>query len=414
MVDYMKNAGASRGTAVKAERRTDLDWLRIGAFGLLILFHVGMFYVPWEWEVKSPRLVPWLQFPMEWSTPWRLLLLFVVSGCATRFMSLRLAPRELWTARSLYLLPPLLFATLIVVPLQMYFGAEEQFAYHASFSSFLLSYLGFGPAICLHGKCLTVPNWDHLWFVAYLWIYTTLLAAVTAFFPGLLSRMERRGHLWLAGWRLLVLPALVLGLAHIGLAHFFPETHELVDDWYLHAIFFLAFLFGYVFVFSQDLWRRLVSLRWLSLALALLSFALHATYAFHYRGGSAIPIAVKVPMALVYGLDQWASIAAALGFAHLHLAGRDGPVRRYLTEAIFPYYIVHQAAIVVAAHWLARGRLPLGLEAALVVLATLATCALTFEAVRRIELLRPWFGLKLAGVAAVRARPVAPRAFDGD
>src|SRR5664279_3706155 len=42
-----------------AVRRTDLDWLRIGAFGVLIVFHVGMFYVPWEWEVKSPRLVPW-------------------------------------------------------------------------------------------------------------------------------------------------------------------------------------------------------------------------------------------------------------------------------------------------------------------------------------------------------------------
>jgi peptidoglycan/LPS O-acetylase OafA/YrhL len=36
-------------------RRTDLDWIRIGAFALLILYHVGMFYVPsdWDWHVKS-------------------------------------------------------------------------------------------------------------------------------------------------------------------------------------------------------------------------------------------------------------------------------------------------------------------------------------------------------------------------
>ncbi len=27
-------------------RRHDLDWLRIIAFGLLVLYHVGMFYVP--------------------------------------------------------------------------------------------------------------------------------------------------------------------------------------------------------------------------------------------------------------------------------------------------------------------------------------------------------------------------------
>jgi hypothetical protein len=394
MVEYIKGAGAPYGTTVKAGRRTDLDWLRIGAFGLLILFHVGMLYVPWEWEVKSPRLVPWLQFPMEWSTPWRLLLLFVVSGCATRFMSLRLPPRELWTARSLYLLPPLLFATLMVVPIQLYFSAVEEFDYHAGFGRFLLGYLGLGPAVCLHGKCLAEPSWDHLWFVAYLWIYTTVLAAATAFFPGLLSKMEGRGHRWLVGWRLVAMPALVLGVARIGLAHFFPETHGLVDDWYLHAIFFLAFLFGYVFVFSEDLWHGFVALRWPALGLAVLSFGLHAAYTFLYRGAAPIPMVVKLPMALVYGLDQWASIAAALGFAHLHLAGRDGAVRRYLTEAIFPYYIVHQAAIVVAAHWLAPHRLPLGLEAALLVLATVVTCALTFEIVRRADLLRPWFGLK--------------------
>ena len=35
------------------DRRFDLDWLRITAFGLLILYHCGMFYVTWGWHVKS-------------------------------------------------------------------------------------------------------------------------------------------------------------------------------------------------------------------------------------------------------------------------------------------------------------------------------------------------------------------------
>ena len=34
-------------------RRYDLDWLRVFAFGMLILYHVGMFYVTWGWHVKS-------------------------------------------------------------------------------------------------------------------------------------------------------------------------------------------------------------------------------------------------------------------------------------------------------------------------------------------------------------------------
>ena len=37
------------------QRRYDLDWVRIGAFMLLILYHVGMYYVTWDWHVKSPH-----------------------------------------------------------------------------------------------------------------------------------------------------------------------------------------------------------------------------------------------------------------------------------------------------------------------------------------------------------------------
>src|SRR3546814_6967388 len=37
---------------VIAQRHLGMDWLRIGAFGLLILYHIGMFFVPWDWHVK--------------------------------------------------------------------------------------------------------------------------------------------------------------------------------------------------------------------------------------------------------------------------------------------------------------------------------------------------------------------------
>ncbi len=37
-------------------RRHDIDALRVCVFGLLILFHVGMFYTPWDWHVKSEHI----------------------------------------------------------------------------------------------------------------------------------------------------------------------------------------------------------------------------------------------------------------------------------------------------------------------------------------------------------------------
>ncbi len=30
-----------------------MDWLRIGAFALLIVYHIGMVFVPWNYHVKT-------------------------------------------------------------------------------------------------------------------------------------------------------------------------------------------------------------------------------------------------------------------------------------------------------------------------------------------------------------------------
>ncbi|HJS40941.1 MAG TPA: acyltransferase, partial [Sphingomicrobium sp.] len=92
-------------------------------------------------------------------------------------------------------------------------------------------------------------------------------------------------------------------------------------------------------------------------------------------------------------------------FARAHL-NFDGPARRYLTEAIFPYYIAHQTIIVLAGYWLLPLDLGAGPQFAILIAATVAGCALTFEAGRRIGWLRPLIGLKpRAPQAAAVAAP---------
>ncbi|WP_274317233.1 hypothetical protein [Xanthomonas campestris] len=67
------------------QRRHDLYWLRVIAFGLLVLYHVGMYYVTWDWHVKSPTTQLMLEPVMLLSSPWRMSLL-LISGVATAFM----------------------------------------------------------------------------------------------------------------------------------------------------------------------------------------------------------------------------------------------------------------------------------------------------------------------------------------
>ncbi|HEU5435570.1 MAG TPA: hypothetical protein VFU95_04060, partial [Telluria sp.] len=92
----------------------------------------------------------------------------------------------------------------------------------------------------------------------------------------------------------------------------------------------------------------------------------------------------------------------------------DSAKRRYLTEAVFPVYIVHQTLIVVMAHYLKPVRFAPGTEGAILVVLTLCGSFAVFEVVRRVAVLRPLFGLARAHtelpVHSLRQEALAPRA----
>lgn len=381
------------GDIHRSDRRVDLDWLRILAFALLILFHVAMFYAPWAWEVKSPRILPATLLLIEWSGPWRLMLLFVISGAALRFMSVRQFPGTILRRRTAYLLPPLVVAVIVVIPPEAYLRAVELFGYGRGYLTFWREYLAFDHRLCAGPDCSVLPDMQHMWFVAYLWIYTVLLVGTLTIAPRFLPWLQTRIAPSLRGWRVIVLPLVYLSLVRIALEHFFPETHQLYDDWYLHAVFVSALLFGFLFFPDQRFMHECERLRWLALLLGVVAYIARTSYTWHYQH-LPIPIELKVVMAFVYGCDQWAWIVVAAGFAYRYLVATDGPWRRTLTEAIFPCYILHQTAIVVFAHELARLRWPLLVEIPAVVLLTAIACVAGYELIRRVPWLRPAFGMK--------------------
>jgi surface polysaccharide O-acyltransferase-like enzyme len=113
---------------------------------------------------------------------------------------------------------------------------------------------------------------------------------------------------------------------------------------------------------------------------------------------------------VVYAVEQWAAIVAILGFARRHLV-HDSAARRYLTEAIFPVYILHQTIIVICAHSLKPAHLNPGVEGLLLVMVTAAASFLGYELIRRVQWLRPLFGLAVerdAGPRPVRKIVVRP------
>jgi len=384
-------------------RRHDLDWVRVLAFGLLVLYHVGMYYVTWDWHINSPAAGPALEPFMMLSSPWRLSLLFLVSGVATAFLLAR-ARRDAAAAngrvrflgpRSWRLLVPLAFGMLVVVPPQSYYEVVEKLpgGYHDGYLAFWGRYLAGDGSFCRGDDCLVLPTWNHLWFVAYLWAYTVALWLLLRIAPRVMERAGARLDALLAsGPAVLLLPALWLAVARLLLAGRFGSTHALVDDWYNHAQYFPVFLLGFLVARGEATWAAVERARWPALWLWLGSWGVIACY-FRIYAEADPPQALRPAVRGLWGLDQWCAIVAILGFAR-RLAPGDSPALRYLSQAVFPVYILHQTIIVVLAWHLRPLALPPPLEGLLLVALTLVLAFAGYELVRRVPLLRPLFGLR--------------------
>ena len=157
----------------------------------------------------------------------------------------------------------------------------------------------------------------------------------------------------LSGLLLLAVPSLAFAAYRLFLLPRFPSTHAMFGDWYNHALFATVFLLGFLLARADAFWDAIEQRRWLALSLAAGLFLY--LFVSRWTGATTAPPSPTLYGSIAYGAYQWSCIVAVLGFARRWLTA-DTAVRRYLTEAIFPYYIVHQTAIIMIAHRTARPR----------------------------------------------------------
>ena len=388
-------------------RRHDIDTLRVLAFGLLIVYHVGMVYVAeWNFHIKSPHQQDWLQWPMVAVNRWRMPLIFMLSGIA---LALSLPGRRsagglgsVALRRSQHLLLPLAFGMVAVVPVQAYCEAVANGAVEPGFGTFMWRYLQFRPwpeggfAGAVYGI-----TWNHLWFLAYLWVYTLLLLAILPLCRKRTGVRLAAGCMAPAGWPAAVLVALpaawFFGTLYL-LEPRFPENHALEGDWYAHAKYLACFGMGYALGGDSRFWVRIDRMRWACLVIAAASMTVYLLLRLVGAGLVTIDPA-NIPdwdwwmiSRGAHALYLWTALLAILAFGRRWL-DRPWSWLPRANEAVYPWYILHQSLIVP----LAFVAIPLGLagwlEAVVILAGTVLGCFLLHEwLIRRIRLLQPLFG----------------------
>lgn len=344
------------------ERRYDIDWLRVIAIGLLMIYHIGFVFLPWGvfiGFIQNDEAMEFIWKPMSMLNVWRIPLLFFVSGMGVCFAIRKRSWKELIMERSRRILLPFLFGIFCIVPLhlflwQKYYNQDITYSIQVS----------------------------HLWFLANIFIYVLVLSPLFFFLKKnengkMHSELKR---LFGGPWGLLLIVAAFVVEALLVQ----PETYE-TYSMTLHGFLLglLAFLFGFVGVYTgETFWQSVKKWRWISFLLAV------ALFVFRLLVWDLLaPNYLKAVEA-----NLW--IFSAFGFGYRYL-NRPGPSLAYLSQAAYPVYILHMLFLYLGAYLIVPLGIPTPFKLVLVTAFTLAGCFAFYEwIIRRVRFLRPLFGVK--------------------
>jgi glucan biosynthesis protein C len=338
------------------------------------------------WMVKNHTWYPWVEVWNRFATAWLLPLIFVVSGASLFFAvgkgggGIRGAGQFV-KDKTLRLLVPWLVFILTHQSLQFYLERLSQGQLSGSYFQYLPQYY--------------TSDFDffgaHLWYLWMLFVFSVLLYPLLRWLRGrgrdVLSKLG--GLLALPGAvYILVLPTLVL----VVLLDYNSPVMTHNAGWAFIVYLWLT-LAGFLVVSDDRLQASIQRLRWLSV---LLGLALEASQLFLLTLEVG-PAFGTWRYALGWGsraLGSWCCILAILGFGRKYL-GFSTSFLKYANEAVLPFYILHQTALLGVGYFVVQWAIPDLLKWVIILLASFVLIMVLYEfLVRRFNVMRFLFGMK--------------------
>jgi len=345
-----------------SERRYDIDWLRVIAIGLLIIYHIGIAFQPWGVFIgfiqNDDSMVP-LWTGMSMLNVWRIPLLFFVSGMGVCFAMRKRNWKQLLLERTRRILLPLIFGAFLIVPIHLFIWQRfytQDIAYQ--------------------------PQVGHLWFLANIFIYVLALSPLFYFL-----KKQGKGKIHKILQSLFKTPLgliLIAGCFVVEVVLVNPENFETYAST-VHGFFIglLAFLFGFICVYSgKSFWQTVLKWRWGLIAFAAILYIIRILV-FELNSPSYLK-----------AIESCLWIFAVFGLAYKHL-NHQSRILSYLSQAAYPVYILHMVFLYLGSYILFPLELPVWIKFIGVVLFTSAGCFIAYELIiKRIKYIRPLFGLK--------------------
>tara|TARA_R100001143_G_C3361257_1_gene136193 strand:+ start:8227 stop:9342 length:1116 start_codon:yes stop_codon:yes gene_type:complete len=344
------------------ERRHDIDWLRVIAIWLLLIYHIAIIFQPWAMFfgfIRSDELMTSIWTPMSMLNVWRIPFLFYVSGMGVFFAIQNRSWQKLLMDRTQRILVPFIVGFFAITPIHIYIF-QHYYDIPASY----------------------YPHAGHLWFLFNIFCYVLLLFPL---FNYLKKQENGRIKQWLSKWMqnpLGPLSVCTLFVAEVLILK--PPMFEMYAmTWHGFFLGLLAFFFGFLFVYAgKTFWQTMLSWKWAYLISAALFYTIRLMVFNTTAPGYLTAIESNL----------W--IFSLFGFGYQYL-NRPSRALSYLSQAAYPVYIIHMFALYAGAYLILP--LSIAVEYKLIGIITFTgiVCYLIYEfVIRRVGFIGPLFGLK--------------------
>lgn len=360
-----------------------LDWLRVIAFAVLIFYHIGMLYSEnWGFHFKSTYISHYVEYFLLVFAPWRMLLIWFISGVALRFMLDKVRgvkSNALFVLnRSIFILLPLLVGLWLIVPFQLYAEMSQKSVIDITYWQFYLAFLDINNEMFANYQSGVWRHVDvnHLWYLRSLWQFMLIIILFSLFMKlPFFTPLFKLGK---------VSQPLLVSLLVIAML----LTHNYLEgDAVREANGFIFLFIGFLLAKHNYFWASLKHYFWV----LCVSFTLLCIYILMaYQNVFDLPSYI---FTTIYNIQRVLGVLTMLALAQHFLNFKTNYLKTF-NSWVFPFYLLHQSVLIILCFVLQPLEVGSFIEALLVVIGTWCICAVITLIVTRIDILRPLIGVK--------------------
>lgn len=342
----------NKTAALNTHRLHCLDWLRVIAIGVLMLYHTAMVYVPdWGFHYKNPLESDHIKSLMLLTSPWRMGLLWLVSGIALAYMCNSHNVLKLVVKRTNQILLPLLIGVLFIVPLQLFAQMKQAGEMPLNFVGFVYAFFIQPQQYFVNYSSGIWPRFDvnHLWFLRSLWRFSMVLILIS---PIIKIDNAIKVTDWLSSRITYLLPLFLIPIFMIE----WQLEGELVREYYGFVLLFLGFTLGARSAFWQTLIRhsRLLCILCILAMVALQIGFIEIWQTGLHQTNKRLALVINC----IYILNKILPLFAILALSYQFLNKPNKTITQ-LNPFVFPLYILHQSIIIIVAYMASNGHVVL-------------------------------------------------------